>query len=56
MTPTLAPLGVTDVFNHSRAALAGITAELASGLVVSKIIHTSMLEMTMGDSELTPTN
>ncbi|XP_058412592.1 ovalbumin-like [Diceros bicornis minor] len=54
LTFILAALGMTDVFDYSRADLSGITA--GRGLVVSKIIHKAVLEVTEGGSEFTLTN
>lgn len=54
LTSILAALGLTDVFDRSRANLSGLTA--GGGLAVSTIIHKAMLEVTEGHSELTSTN
>ncbi|EPY75125.1 ovalbumin [Camelus ferus] len=54
LTSILAALGMTDVFDLSRANLSGITA--GGGLVVSKIIHKATLEVTESGSESTFTN
>ncbi|XP_020955175.1 ovalbumin isoform X2 [Sus scrofa] len=54
LTSILAALGMTEVFDPSRANLSGITA--GGGLKVSKIIHKATLEVTESDSEFTLTN
>ncbi|XP_046528146.1 ovalbumin-like isoform X3 [Equus quagga] len=54
LTFILEALGMTDVLDHSRANLSGVTA--GGGLVVSKIIHKAMLEVTEGGPESTLTN
>ncbi|XP_031530220.2 ovalbumin-like [Vicugna pacos] len=54
LTSILAALGMTDVFDLSRANLSGATA--GGGLVVSKIIHRATLEVTETGSESTFTN
>ncbi|KAB0389886.1 hypothetical protein E2I00_005636, partial [Balaenoptera physalus] len=54
LTSILAALGMTDVFNHSRTNLSGITA--GGDLRVSKIIHKAMLEVTETGSEFTLNN
>ncbi|XP_037661691.1 ovalbumin-like [Choloepus didactylus] len=54
LTLILAALGMTDVFDDSMADLSGISA--AGGLVVSKIIHKAVLEVTEGGSELVHNN
>ncbi|XP_036730098.1 ovalbumin-like isoform X3 [Balaenoptera musculus] len=54
LTSILAALGMTDVFNHSRTNLSGITA--GGDLRVSKIIHKAMLEVIETGSEFTLNN
>ncbi|XP_007463767.1 PREDICTED: serpin B12 [Lipotes vexillifer] len=54
LTSILAALGMTDVFNHSRTNLSGITA--GGGLRVSRIIHKAMLEVIETGSEFTLNN
>ncbi|XP_068418573.1 ovalbumin-like [Eschrichtius robustus] len=54
LTSILAALGMTDVFNHSRTNLSGITA--GGDLRVSKIIHKAMLEVVETGSEFTLNN
>uniref|UniRef100_A0A8D0Y7C7 Serpin domain-containing protein n=1 Tax=Sus scrofa TaxID=9823 RepID=A0A8D0Y7C7_PIG len=54
LTSILAALGMTEVFDPSRANLSGITA--GGGLKVSKIIHKATLEVIESDSEFTLTN
>ncbi|XP_008584592.1 PREDICTED: ovalbumin-like [Galeopterus variegatus] len=54
LTFILSALGMTDVFDHSRADLSGVTT--GGRLVVSRIIQKVMVEVTEDGSESAPTN